>query len=71
MQSKFESVQGPVLTLAPSKIVGPTTRLVFMGIELDTVLWKLDCQQRNFHVYVAQFTLGKAGKAALSESYCH
>ena len=42
MQSKFESVQGPVLThlgvpLAPSKIVGPTTRLVFLGIELDTV----------------------------------
>ena len=51
-----------VTSLAPSKI--------FLGIELDTIAMEARLQQRNFHVYIAQFTLGKAGKAALNESYC-
>ena len=57
----------PGIPLASFKIAGPTTCLVFLGIEFDTVAMEatLPAEKLSF-----QFTLGKAGKAAPNESCC-
>ena len=46
------------IPLAPSKIVGPTTSFVFLGIEIDTIAMETRLPAEKLSFYVAQFTFG-------------
>ena len=56
--------------MAPKKTEGPSTKLVFLGIELDTVSLTLSLPQEKLEHLRGRSESGNAGSAALRESCC-
>lgn len=60
------------IPLAPEKLEGPTTSLVFLGILIDTTRMEtaLPYQMINLRSFLLNFSLGRLAKSALSASCC-
>ena len=58
------------IPVAPLKTHGPTTKLVFLGIEIDTEARRVRLPEAKLHGYRRRSGCGRAGEHVRRESCC-